>query len=74
MNIKWVSTGITGDLRINLRKTDGSVVYLVVGSVPYTGTPYLYTIPATVMNGTYHIRIKQGTTILGDSQPFTITH
>jgi len=74
MTIKWVSAGITGDLRINLRKTDGSVVYLVVGSVPYTGTPYYYTIPATITDGTYHIRIKQGTTILGDSQPFTITH
>jgi len=74
MTIKWVSTGITGDLRINLRKMDGSVVYLVAGSVPSTGTPYTYTIPATVSPGTYHIRIKQGTTTLGDSQPFTITH
>jgi len=74
MTIKWVSTGITGDLRINLRKTDGSVVYLVAGSVPSTGTPYTYTMPATVSPGTYHIRIKQGTTTLGDSQPFTITH
>jgi len=72
MTIKWVSTGITGDLRINLRKTDGSVVYLVAGSVPSTGTPYTYTMPATVSPGTYHIRIKQGTTTLGDSSPFTI--
>jgi len=74
MTIKWVSTGITGDLRINLRKTDGSVVYLVAGSVPSTGTPYTYTMPATVSPGTYHIRIKQGTTTLGDSSPFTIAY
>jgi len=74
ITIKWVSTGITGNIKINLRKTDSSVVYLVAGSVPSTGTPYTYTIPATVSPGTYHIRIKQGTTTLGDSSPFTIAY
>jgi len=74
MTIKWVSTGITGDLRINLRKMDGSVVYLVNSSVPASWTSYNYIIRNTVTPGDYHIRIEQGTTTLGDSSPFTITY
>jgi len=47
--VSWSSTGITGNVKITLRKSDGSGGYTVVSSTPYDNSPYNYTIPSSVL-------------------------
>jgi len=60
MIIEWTSTGITGNVKITLRKSDGSSGYTVVNSVAYNSSPYLYTLPNNIDSGSFFVKIKQG--------------
>jgi len=71
MPIEWTTVGITGDVSIDLRKSDDSGGYNITPATPYNSSPYNYTIPVDVTPGTYFIRIAQGTTI-DESGVFTI--
>jgi len=69
--ISWTTTGITGNVKISLRKSDGSSGYIVVESVAHNSSPYNYTIPDGIDVGEYFIKVKQDT-VNGKSNNFTI--
>ena len=71
MTIGWTTSGITGDVRIILRRADGSDGYVLEAAYPYNGAPYYYTIPDTVVPSSYFIRVKQGE-IISESNNFVI--
>ena len=63
ISITWATSGITGDLKIAVRKSDESIGYVLDKYVPHDSSPYNYLIPSDFPPGTYYIRIKQGTVI-----------
>jgi len=60
LNIVWTTSGITGDVKINLRKADGSTGITLFNAVAYNSSPQSYRL-TSVEPGTYFIKIKQGT-------------
>lgn len=70
--ISWTPVGITGDVRIELRKTDGSAVYVIAENVPCNSSPYRnYVIPTSATPGNYRVRISRGS-VIGQSGIFSI--
>jgi subtilisin family serine protease len=70
--IEWTTSGISGDVRIIMRRSDGSGLLVIEEAYPYDGSPYGFTVPATVTPGSYFIRLKQGNTVKGESQLFNV--
>ncbi len=55
--ITWVTSGITGNIKISLRWHDDSTGQLIVLDIPHDTGTYNYSIPADVTQGIYFIRI-----------------
>ena len=70
--VNWKTSGITGDVKIKLARTDGTASYVIAPGVPYNGAPFNYTIPAEVTVGSYFIRVNKVGVISGKSNAFTI--
>jgi hypothetical protein len=60
--ISWATSGLSGDVKITLRKSDGSGGYVVVDSIPHDTGTYNYPIPADVQPNSYFIKIKNSST------------
>ncbi|MCK4763241.1 MAG: hypothetical protein KAW12_13675 [Candidatus Aminicenantes bacterium] len=71
IKITWTTVGISGNVAINLVKSDKSANYPIQSAVPYNSSPVLYTAPATVPAGDYFVRVKQSG-VYGKSGVFTI--
>ena len=71
ITIVWASSGITGDVKINLRKADGTSGTTLFNAVPYNSSPKSYSL-STVDPGNYFIIVKQGQ-LKGQSQNFEVT-
>lgn len=56
--INWYSTGIQGDISLQLVSVNGEVSP-IVASFPYNSPPYNYHVPADITPGTYFILISQ---------------
>jgi len=70
--VSWTSSGITGNVKITLRKSDGSGGYTIIGAIAHDTGTYNYTIPGEVTAGTYFVKVKQGI-INGITDNFTIS-
>jgi hypothetical protein len=60
LSIFWSTSGITGNVKILLIRSDKTDGYLVARP-PYDGSPYNYIIPPGVVPGSYFVKIKNGT-------------
>ena len=69
--VAWTSDGITGNVKILLKRADGTGVYVIAPAVSCGGSPINYTIPGTVTPGVYFIKIKKEKAY-GKSANFTI--
>jgi len=74
ISIQWTTAGITGDVKITLRKSDGSSGYTIIDAIAHDTGTYTYTIPSSVATGTYFIKVKQGSVYSDKSGVFTITN
>jgi len=70
LQIVWIANGITGNVKINLRKSDGSGGAVIQTSYPANKLSYSYSL-ASVTPGKYFIKIKQGK-VFGKSNLFTV--
>lgn len=71
MSIEWTTTGITGNVIITLKRSDGSGEYTITPATRYNNSPFNYRIPANVLTADYEIEIRQGP-VYGLSGNFTI--
>ncbi len=60
MTIEWTTSGISGDVRVEMIEYEGSNQYTIRSSTPYNSSPLTYNIPDSVIPGTYRIKISQG--------------
>lgn len=56
--MEWTTSGIIGDVKANLIKTDGTVTR-TLAMVPFNSSPYSFPIPADVPAGVYFVKLKQ---------------
>jgi len=70
MNVKWLISGLKGNIKINLRKADGSGGTVIQASYPANRLSYNYPL-ASVRPGKYFVKIKQGK-IFEKSATFTV--
>ena len=70
LQIVWIANGITGNVKINLRKSDGSGGAVIQTSYPANKLSYSYSL-ASVTPGKYFIKIKQGV-VFGVSSIFDV--
>jgi len=66
ISIAWTSSGITGNVRIDLESWGSAGLYPISASYPYNGSPLSYLVPDGVAAGTYRVKVSQGT-VLGYS-------
>ena len=59
MRIAWTSSGISGDVRLELEKYGTAELYLVAAAHPYNGSPLDYLVPDAVPEGSYRVKISQ---------------
>jgi len=71
LQIVWIASGITGNVKINLRKADGSGGSVIQASYPANKSSFSYSL-ASITPGKYFIKIKQGK-IFGKSSVFVVT-
>ncbi|MCK5057312.1 MAG: hypothetical protein KAT34_11690 [Candidatus Aminicenantes bacterium] len=71
LSVGWTAEGITGNVKIGIIRTDKSRRYLITASTPYDNSPYIYTIPAGILPGTYVAVVKKEKAY-GISGKFTI--
>ncbi|MCK4764962.1 MAG: hypothetical protein KAW12_22375 [Candidatus Aminicenantes bacterium] len=71
MEIAWTTTGISGDLKLTLQKSDGSSATLI-GKPSAASSPNNYPIPCTLAAGTYYVKARHNT-IVDTTADFTIT-
>jgi hypothetical protein len=60
MRVAWTSTGVSGNVRIDLERQDGAERYVISDSVIVTGSPVNWPIPLATVEGTYRVRVSQG--------------
>jgi hypothetical protein len=60
MPIVWTSSGIVGDVRIELENATTRSLITVSASRPYNGSPLDYVIPDSVPEAGYRVKISQG--------------
>jgi hypothetical protein len=70
IKIVWVAQGITGDVKITLRKADGSGGIMIKESYPVNELPVNFSLVA-VAEGNYFVKVKQGQ-IFGKSPVFKV--
>jgi hypothetical protein len=63
ITIAWTSSGITGNVRVDLERWDAAGSYPISASHPYDGSPLSYLVPDGVAAGTYRVKVSQGTVI-----------
>ncbi len=68
---RWRAVGITGNVRVNLRKADGSGGITIIESIRYNASGFDWQIPSDFESGNYFIRVEQGE-ISGRSRDFEI--
>jgi len=69
--IQWLTTGITGNVKVNIRKEDGSGGITIDESIAYNRRQLTWAIPSNVEPGNYFVKVKQGS-ISGVSRVFEI--
>ncbi len=62
MNVEWTATDVGGDVRIDLERQDGTERYVIRDAVAAAGSPVSWPIPLATAEGTYRVRISQGST------------
>lgn len=63
MTIEWTTSGISGDVRVEMVEYEGTNQYTIRSSTPYNSSPLVWPIPDSVVPGTYRIKISQGSLI-----------
>jgi len=71
LHIDWTSSGITGNVKVTLRKADGSGGTVIRENVPYNSSSFEWAIPANTETGDYFVKVKQGE-VFGVSRQFKI--
>jgi hypothetical protein len=71
LTITWLCSGITGNVKVSLRKQDRSGGFVITESVPYNSSRILWSIPLSVGPGVYFVKVKQGE-VSGVSRAFRI--
>jgi hypothetical protein len=66
MRIAWTAADVGGNVRVDLERQDGAERYVVSDSVAAGGSPVNWPIPLATAEGTYRVKVSQGTT-LGNS-------
>ncbi|MCK4765912.1 MAG: S8 family serine peptidase [Candidatus Aminicenantes bacterium] len=68
----WTTWGMSGNVKIKLVRVDKTAAYLITGAVLHDSSPFYYTIPCSVLPGSYFVRVNQVGTASGISGNFTI--
>lgn len=63
LTIEWTTSGISGDVRVEMVEYEGSNQYTIRSSTPFNSSPLTYNIPDSVVPGTYRIKISQGSLV-----------
>ena len=71
MTIKWRTSGITGNVRIQLKNAANAWNLIIRNTNPFDGSPLSWHIPDNVVQGKYFITIDQGE-VTSKSGNFTI--
>jgi Leucine-rich repeat (LRR) protein len=58
--VQWTASGLSGNVMISLKRTDGPGDYVINESHPYDSSPLNYIVANDVLRGIYHIEIRQG--------------
>jgi subtilisin family serine protease len=70
--ITWATSGITGLVKITLRRTDNTTGYTIISGIAHDLGSYDYVVSPSVLPGSYFIRIKQNGSVAGVSPSFDI--
>lgn len=69
--IVWRTSGIQGNVRIELCRVNNFVAQVISPQYPHNDLPKVYRIPSGIIPGKYYVKISQGRTF-GKSNIFTI--
>jgi hypothetical protein len=62
MNVAWSAADVGGNVRVDLERQDGPERYVIRDAVAAGGSPLSWPIPLATAEGTYRVRVSQGTT------------
>jgi hypothetical protein len=69
--IRWDKADLQGEVTLDVRHPNNTLVHVIAAAHPCGDIPKAFTIPASLLPGSYHIRVSQGP-VSGQSAPFTV--
>ncbi len=69
--LTWKTRNISGNVLVELRRSNHSVAAVIYPRYPYNDMPGTYRIPAGLALGRYYARVSQGA-VYGNSNPFIV--